>query len=73
MATIKTRAILRTVRASTFSLRSHKDPFAFFTALSRRSDQKISMKLYLSLHKLHRTHKIFSKIILRLYKINLVL
>ena len=28
------RALLWTVRASTFSLRSHKDPFAFVTAFS---------------------------------------
>ena len=53
----------RTAHA-TFSLRSHKDPFAFFTALPRHSDQKISMKCYLILCKLHRTLKIFLKIIL---------
>ena len=41
---------------STFSLHSHRYPFAFFTALLRHSDQKISMKCYLILRKLHRTH-----------------
>ena len=61
----KTETILRTVRASTFSLRSHKDPFSFFTALPRRSDQKISMKSYLILPKLRRTRKTFLKLILR--------
>ena len=54
---MKTRSILWTVRASTFSLRSHKDPFAFFTVLSRCSDHKISMKFYLILRKLHRKGK----------------
>ena len=56
--------LLCTARTSTFSLRSHKDPFAFFTTLPRRSDQKISMKCYLILR------KIFLKIILHPRKIN---
>ena len=68
--TDRQRAILWTVRASTFSFRSHKDPFAFFTALPRRSDHKISVKFYLILRKLHRTRKIFLKIILRPCKEN---
>ena len=54
-------ALLWTVRTSTSCLRSHPDPFAFFTALPRLSDQKISMKCYLILRKLHRTRKIFLK------------
>ena len=58
------RALLWDARASTFSVRSHKDPFAFVTALPRSSDPKIRMKCYLILRKLHRTHKIFLKIIL---------
>ena len=66
-------ALLWTVRASTFSLYSHKDPFTFFTALPRRSDQKISMQCYLILRKLHRTRKIFLKIILPPCKINLLM
>ena len=36
-------ALLWTLRTSTFSLRNHTDPFAFFTALPWLSDQKISM------------------------------
>ena len=36
-------ALLWTVRTSTFSLRSHRDPIAFLIALPRVSDQKISM------------------------------
>ena len=36
-------ALLWTVRASTFSLRSHRDLFAFVRALPRLSDQKISI------------------------------
>ena len=46
------RALLWTVMTSTFSLRSHKDPLAFVTALPPSSDQKIRMKCsshYLSL------------------------
>ena len=46
------RAILWTTRASTFSLRSHKNPFAIVTALPRCSDPKIRMKCYLNLRKL---------------------
>ena len=65
--------LLWTVRASTFSLRSHKDPFAFDSVLPRSSDQKIRMKCYLILRKLHRTRKIFTKIILRVCKINLLM
>ena len=42
----------QSLRASTFSLRSHKDPFAFVRALPRTSDQKIRMKCYLILRKL---------------------
>ena len=42
--TERRRALLWTVMASTFSLRSHKCPFAFFAALPRRSDQKIRTK-----------------------------
>ena len=53
------RALLWTVRATTFRLRSHKDPIAFLTAMPRRSDQKISLKCYFILRKLHRTSKIF--------------
>ena len=64
------RALLWTVRTSTFSLRSHRDPIAFFTALPRVTDQKSTMKCYLILRKLHRTRKIFLKIILRPCKIN---
>ena len=45
-------ALLWTVRASTFRFRSHKDPFAFLTALPRRSDPKIRMKYYMILRKL---------------------
>ena len=71
MATLKDASY--SLRASTFSLRSHKDPFAFFTALSRRSDLKIRMKFYWILRKLHRTHKTFFKIILRPCKINLLM
>ena len=41
-----------TLRTSTFSSRSHKDPFGFFTTLPRRSDQKMSMKWYLFLPEL---------------------
>ena len=67
-------ALLCTVRTSTFTLRRHKDPFAFFTALPRRSDQKINMAYYIMiLCKLHRTRKIFLKIILRPSKINLLM
>ena len=62
-----------TVRASTFSLRSHEDPFAFVTALPRSSYQKIRMKCYLILRKAHQTCKIFLKIILRPCKINLLI
>ena len=54
---------------TTFTLRSHKDPFSFFTTLPGRSDQKIRLKCYLILRKLHRTRKIFLKIILRPNKI----
>ena len=61
------------VRISTFSLRSHRDHFAFFTALPRLSDQKISMKCFFILRKLHRARKIFLKIILRPCKINLLM
>ena len=57
-------------RTSTSYLRRHTDPFAFFTALPRLSDQKVSMKCYMILCKLHRTCNIFLKI-LRSYKINL--
>ena len=66
------RCLLWTVRALTFTLRRHGDLFAFFTALPRRSDQKIRIKYYLILRKLHRTRKMFLKIILRPCKINLV-
>ena len=38
----------------TFSLRRQRDPFAFFTALPRRSYQKINMKYYFILRTLHR-------------------
>ena len=58
-------ALLWTVMTSTFCLRSHRDPFAFFTTLPRLSIQIISKKFYLILRKLHRTRKIFLKIILR--------
>ena len=37
-------ALVWTIRTSTFSLRSHRDPFVFFTALPRFLGQKISMK-----------------------------
>ena len=57
-------ALLWTESASIFCLRSPKDPFGFFIALPRSSDQKISMKCYLILCKLHRTRKIIFKIIL---------
>ena len=67
------RALLWTARASTFSLRSHKDPVAFVSALPRCSDPKIRMKCYLILRKLHRTCKISLKIILRPCKINLLM
>ena len=67
------RALLWTVRTSTFSLCSHSDLFALFTALPRLSDQKISMECYLILRKLHRARKIFFKIILRSCKINLLI
>ena len=50
-----------------------KDPFALVTALPRSSDQKILMKCYLILRKLHRKREIFFKIILRPYKINLLM
>ena len=66
------QALLWTVRTTTFSLRSHKDPIAFFTAL-RVSDHKITMKCYLILRKLHRIRKIFLKIILCSCKINLLM
>ena len=69
----KTRRLLWTVRASTFNLHSDKDPFAFVTALPRSSEQKIRMKCYLILRKLHWIHKIFLKIILRTCKINLLM
>ena len=36
-------ALLWTERASTFRLRSHSDPFAFFIALARLSDHKINV------------------------------
>ena len=36
------RALLWTVRATTFRLRSHKDHFAFFATLPQCSDQKIN-------------------------------
>ena len=52
---------------------SHKDPFAYFTALPRCSDQKICMKCYFILRKLHRARKIFFKIILHNCKINLLM
>ena len=61
------------LRASTFSLRSHKDSFAFVTALPQRSDPKIRMKCYLFLRQLHRTREIFLKIILRACKLNLLM
>ena len=61
-----------TVRATTFRLRSHKDPFAFFTVLPQRSDQKIKMKCYLILRKQHRTRKILLRIILSPCKIYLL-
>ena len=67
------RALLWTVMASTFSLPSYKVPFAFVRALLRSSDQKIIMKSYLILRTLHRTRKIFLKIILRPCKINLLM
>ena len=35
-------ALLWTERTSTFCLRSHRDPFAFFKALARFSDQRIN-------------------------------
>ena len=35
-------ALIWTERASTFCLRSQRDPFAFFIALARLSDQKIN-------------------------------
>ena len=63
------RALLWTVRVTTFRLRSHKDHFAFFTALPQWSDQKLRMKCYLILHKLHGTRKIILKIILSPFKI----
>ena len=44
---------------STFILRSHRDPIAFFTALPRVPDQKIRMQCCLILLKLHQTRKIF--------------
>ena len=55
MATLKTGALLWTVRMSIFSIRSHKGSIAFFTPLPRVSDQKIIMKCYLILRKAHRT------------------
>ena len=61
-----------TVRTSTFSLRSVRVPFAFFTALPWCCDRKIRKKLYLILRKLHRTRKIFLKIMLRPCKQNLL-
>ena len=66
----ETELALGTIRVK---LRSHKHPFASFTALPRSSDQKICMKYYLILHKLHRTRIIFFKIILHTSKINLLL
>ena len=65
----KTGALLWTGRTSTFCLRSHRDPFAFFKALARFSDQKINMIL----RKLYRTRKIFLKIILHPCRINLLM
>ena len=65
------RALLWTVRASTFSFRNHRDPIAFFIALPRVSDQKISKKFYLILRKLH--SKLFLKIILRPRNLNLLM
>ena len=56
------RALLWTVRTSTFSLRSHKDPLAFVTAFPRSSDQEIRMKSYFILRKIHGTRKIFLKL-----------
>ena len=61
--------LLRTVRTSTFNLWSHSDPIAFFTTLPRVSDQKMSLKYYFILRKLHGTSKIFLKIILHPCKI----
>ena len=65
--------LLCSLRTSTFTLPSHKDPFAFFATLQRRSDYKINMKSYLILRKLHRTRKIFWKIVLGPCKINLLM
>ena len=45
--------LIWTVRTSTFNLRSHRDLITFFTAFPRVSDQKISMKCYFILCKLH--------------------
>ena len=58
-------ALLWTVSTSTSCLRSHADPFAFFTALPRVADQKIDIKCDLISHKLHGARKISLKIILR--------
>ena len=72
MVTMKDRELFSgLLRTLTFSLCSHRDPFAFFTVLPQLSDQKISMKCHFILCKLHRTRKILLKIILRPYKINL--
>ena len=67
------RALLWTLRATIFRLRSHKDHFSFFIALPHCSDQKIRMKCYLILRKLHWTRKIFLKIILSPCKIYLLI
>ena len=74
MATLKDGKLYSVVkRHHTLLLLSHTEPLAFFTALPQLSDQKISMKFYLILRKLHRSRKIFLKIMLRPYKINLLM
>ena len=60
-------------RKSNWSLRTYTDPFAFRTVFQRLWDQKISMWCFLILRKLHRTRKIFLKIILRPYNIKLLM
>ena len=69
MATVKDGELFSGLWTLTFSLRSHIDPFAFFTALPRLSDQKIRMKFYFILRKQQRTSKILLTIILRPCKI----
>ena len=45
--------LLWSVRTSPFSLHSHRDPIAFYAALLRVSDKKITMKCYFILRKPH--------------------